>query len=317
MDPVGVINVIITIFADGRQVRTVSLQGTIFYIREPNYGHETLEEERPDQSCINFEATEKKTLLSSYGKATISFTENGKEPASANKFVAPLHATIQITLELFSKKVFNEGEGYDRQIDGAIVQGFLICYSLFVFCRGGNIEKRDRPNQAEFNTKVVDGIDRGVKTMKKGEVASLTIHPEYAFGSTELHQESVTVPANSNVYYAIDLVSFEKRTEVEVSSGDAYEEKEENDATWDIEQERETVVRSIQAWGFVVMDSSSVLFFIDEKPKTAMPRWSKARNRATNVGKGVVTDATRDETVKWDDGLLLRLKPKLGTQLLE
>nr|GEV53667.1 hypothetical protein [Tanacetum cinerariifolium] len=40
-----------------------------------------------------------------------------------------------------------------------------------------------------------------------------------------------------------------------------------------------------KAWDFVVMDSSSVLFFIDEKPKTAMPRWSKARNRATNVGK--------------------------------
>nr|GEV53665.1 hypothetical protein [Tanacetum cinerariifolium] len=66
------------------------------------------------KSCINYEATEKKTLLSSYGEATVSFTENGREPASANEFVAPPNATIQITLELFLKKFFNEGEGYDR-----------------------------------------------------------------------------------------------------------------------------------------------------------------------------------------------------------
>nr|GEV53664.1 hypothetical protein [Tanacetum cinerariifolium] len=40
-----------------------------------------------------------------------------------------------------------------------------------------------------------------------------------------------------------------------------------------------------KAWGFVVLDPSSMLFFIDEKPKTTMPWWSKARTRATNVGK--------------------------------
>nr|GFC87206.1 FKBP-type peptidyl-prolyl cis-trans isomerase domain-containing protein [Tanacetum cinerariifolium] len=50
----------------------------------------------------------------------------------------------------------------------------------------------------------------GVNTMKKGEVASLTIHLEYAFGSTGLHEGSITVPANSNVYYDVDLVSFKK-----------------------------------------------------------------------------------------------------------
>lgn len=57
---------------------------------------------------------------------------------------------------------------------------------------------------------VIDGIDRSVKTMKKGEVAVLTIHPEYGFGSIESHQESAIIPANSNVYYDIELISFEK-----------------------------------------------------------------------------------------------------------
>nr|GEW63741.1 hypothetical protein [Tanacetum cinerariifolium] len=35
----------------------------------------------------------------------------------------------------------------------------------------------------------------------------------YAFGSTESHQESATVPANSTVYYDVELVSFEKKEE--------------------------------------------------------------------------------------------------------
>ncbi|PWA55830.1 Peptidyl-prolyl cis-trans isomerase, FKBP-type [Artemisia annua] len=57
---------------------------------------------------------------------------------------------------------------------------------------------------------VIDGLDRGVKTMKKGEVSILTIHPEYAFGSNESYHESATVPASSTVYYDVELVSFEK-----------------------------------------------------------------------------------------------------------
>nr|GEX28101.1 peptidyl-prolyl cis-trans isomerase FKBP62-like [Tanacetum cinerariifolium] len=88
--------------------------------------HETGKEKRLAQLCENYEATVKKALFSSYDEATVSFTENSREPASANEFVAPPNATIQITLELFSKKVFNEGEGYDRQNDGAIVQVKLI-----------------------------------------------------------------------------------------------------------------------------------------------------------------------------------------------
>lgn len=46
--------------------------------------------------------------------------------------------------------------------------------------------------------------------MKKGEVALLTVAPEYAFGSSESHQELAVVPPNSTVYYEVELVSFEK-----------------------------------------------------------------------------------------------------------
>jgi FK506-binding protein 4/5 len=49
-----------------------------------------------------------------------------------------------------------------------------------------------------------------VITMKKGEVALLTIAPEYAFGSSESKQELSGVPPNSIVFYEAELVSFDK-----------------------------------------------------------------------------------------------------------
>lgn len=57
---------------------------------------------------------------------------------------------------------------------------------------------------------VIDGLDRAVMKMKKGEVALVTIEPEYAFGSTESQQELAVVPPNSTVYYEVDLVTFDK-----------------------------------------------------------------------------------------------------------
>lgn len=60
---------------------------------------------------------------------------------------------------------------------------------------------------------VIDGLDRAVSTMKKGEQALLTIAPEYAFGSSESQQELAVVPPNSTVCYEIELVSFDKEKE--------------------------------------------------------------------------------------------------------
>ena len=57
---------------------------------------------------------------------------------------------------------------------------------------------------------VIEGLDRAVGTMKKGEVALLTIAPEYAFGSSESQQELAVVPPNSTVYYEVEMVSFDK-----------------------------------------------------------------------------------------------------------
>lgn len=57
---------------------------------------------------------------------------------------------------------------------------------------------------------VVDGLDRAVKKMKKGEVALVTIQPEYAFGPSETQQELAIIPANAIVDYEVELLSFVK-----------------------------------------------------------------------------------------------------------
>jgi len=61
-----------------------------------------------------------------------------------------------------------------------------------------------------FPEEVIDGLDRAVLNMKKGEVALVTIPPEYAFGSTESKQDLSVVPPNSTVVYEVELVSFVK-----------------------------------------------------------------------------------------------------------
>ncbi|RWR98165.1 peptidyl-prolyl isomerase-like protein [Cinnamomum micranthum f. kanehirae] len=77
-------------------------------------------------------------------------------------------------------------------------------------------KRHDEEEPFEFKTdeeQVIDGLDRAVLTMKKGEVALVTIAPEYAYSSTESTQDLAVVPPNSTVNYEVELVSFEKDKE--------------------------------------------------------------------------------------------------------
>nr|XP_043622846.1 peptidyl-prolyl cis-trans isomerase FKBP62-like [Erigeron canadensis] len=160
-------------------------------------------------------------------KPQYGFGENGKQ-ALANEGGVPPNATLKITLELVSwktvskitddkkvvKKILKEGEGYERPNEGAVVQVKLIgkLQDGTVFINKGH----DETELFEFKTdaeQVIDGLDRAIVTMKKGEVALLTVAPEYAFGSTESKQELAVVPPNSIVNYEIELVSFVKDKE--------------------------------------------------------------------------------------------------------
>ncbi|MED6177342.1 70 kDa peptidyl-prolyl isomerase [Stylosanthes scabra] len=159
-------------------------------------------------------------------KPQYGFGEKGK-PAAGEEGAVPPNATLQITLELVSwktvsevtddkkvvKKILKEGEGYERPNEGSVVQVKLVgkLQDGTVFVKKGHEEEL-----FQFRTdeeQVIDGLDRGVMSMKKGEVALLTIAPEYAFGSAESQQELAVVPPNSIVYHEVELVSFEKEKE--------------------------------------------------------------------------------------------------------
>ncbi|XP_047069159.1 peptidyl-prolyl cis-trans isomerase FKBP62-like [Lolium rigidum] len=160
-------------------------------------------------------------------KPQYGFGEQGR-PASEVEGAVPPNATLHIDLELVSwktvtligdnkrilKKVLKEGEGYERPNDGAVVRVRLVgkLEDGTVFTKKGH----EDGEPFEFKTdeeQVIDGLDKTVITMKKGEVALVKIPPELAFGSTETKGELAVVPPNSTVFYEVELVSFEKEKE--------------------------------------------------------------------------------------------------------
>lgn len=160
-------------------------------------------------------------------KPQYGFGGNGRE-GTGDECDVPPNATIHINLELVSwktvseitsdkkvlKKILKEGEGYEKPNDGAIVQVNLIgkLQDGTVFVKKGH----DEEPPFEFKVdeeQVIEGLDRAVKTMKKGEIALLTVQPEYAFGPSESPQELAVVTGNSTVYYEVEMVSFVKEKE--------------------------------------------------------------------------------------------------------
>lgn len=218
-------------------------------------------------------------------KPQYGFGEHGK-PASGDEGAVPPNATLQITLELGSwktvsyvtddkkvvKKVLKEGEGYDRPNEGAIVKLKLIgkLEDGTVFLKKGY---EDGDDLFEFRTdeeQVIEGLDRAALTMKKGEVAFLTIAPEYAFGSSEAKQELAVVPSNSTVCYEVELVSFEKEKEswdmnTQEKIEAAAKKKEEGNALFKAGKYARASKRYEKAVKYIEYDSS----FSDEEKKQA------------------------------------------------
>ncbi|KAK5804843.1 Peptidyl-prolyl cis-trans isomerase FKBP65 -like protein [Gossypium arboreum] len=216
-------------------------------------------------------------------KPQYGFGEDGR-PATGGECAVPPNATLHITLELVSwksvsditkdkrvlKKIVKEGEGYERPNDGTVVQVKLIgkLPDGKIFTKKGYDEE---PFEFKIDEEqVIDGLDKAVKTMKKGENALITIQPEYAFGSSESHQELAVVPANSTVYYEVEMVSFVKEKESwEMDTPQKIEaagkKKEEGNALFKAGKFERASKRYEKAVSFIEYDSS----FNDEEKKQA------------------------------------------------
>ncbi|GAV70772.1 LOW QUALITY PROTEIN: FKBP_C domain-containing protein/Ribosomal_S8e domain-containing protein/TPR_2 domain-containing protein/TPR_11 domain-containing protein [Cephalotus follicularis] len=218
-------------------------------------------------------------------KPQYGFGEKGK-PASSDEGAVPPNATLQITLELVSwktvseitddkkvvKKILKDGEGYERPNDGSVVRVKIIgkLQDGTVFMKKGHGDGEDLFEFKTDEEQVIDGLDRAVTTMKKGEVALLTIAPEYAFGSSESQQELAVVPPNATVYYEVELVSFGKEKEswdmnTQEKIEGAGKKKEEGNALFKAGKYARASKRYEKAVKYIEYDSS----FSEEEKKNA------------------------------------------------
>lgn len=160
-------------------------------------------------------------------KPTYAFGEQGKDAEEGFSAIPP-NATITMSLELVSfkavkevtedkkiiKKILKEADGYEKPSDGTVVQ---IRYTAKL--QDGTIfEKKGYEGEEPFQfvvdeEQVIAGLDKAVETMKIGEVALITIGPEYGFGNIETQRDLAVIPPNSILIYEVEMVSFTKEKE--------------------------------------------------------------------------------------------------------
>ncbi|MCL7034530.1 hypothetical protein MKW94_011485 [Papaver nudicaule] len=218
-------------------------------------------------------------------KPQYGFGEKGR-PASGQEVAVPPNAILLITLELLSwkivtevtpdkkviKKILKEGEGYEKPNDGTVAKVKLIgkLQDGTIFLKKGHNEEEEPFEFKTDNDEVIEGLDRAVMTMKKGEEALVTIDPEYAFGSSESQQELAVVPPGSTVHYEVELVSFVKDKESwDMDNGEkivaAGKKKEEGNALFKAGKYARASKRYEKAAKFIEYDSP----FAEEEKKQA------------------------------------------------
>ncbi|XP_027081237.1 70 kDa peptidyl-prolyl isomerase isoform X1 [Coffea arabica] len=212
-----------------------------------------------------------------------AFGEKGR-PQVGDEISVPPNASLQINLELVSwktvsdvtndkkvlKKILEEGEGYERPNDGTVVK-----VKLTGKLQDGTVFVKKGHDGEEFEFKVdeeqvIEGLDRAVKTMKKGEMALVIVQPEYAFGPSESQQELAVVPADSTLYYEIEMVSFVNEKEswdmnAQEKIEAAGKKKEEGNVWFKAGKYARASKRYEKGVGFVEYDSS----FSDEEKQQA------------------------------------------------
>ncbi|CAL0306337.1 unnamed protein product [Lupinus luteus] len=229
-------------------------------------------------------------------KSQYAFGESGR-PASGDEGAVPPSASLKIELELVSwktvsditkdkkvlKKTLKEGEGYERPNDGAVVQVKLIgkLTDGTIFLKKGYDD--EQPFEFKIDEEqVIDGLDRAVKNMKKGEIALVIIQPEYAFVPSGSPQELATVPPNATVYYEVELLSFVKEKEswdlnTQEKIEAAGKKKEEGNALFKAGKYERASKRYEKAIKFIEYDSS---FSDEEKQKSKVLKITSNLNNA-------------------------------------
>ncbi|KAL3141268.1 hypothetical protein ABBQ38_003603 [Trebouxia sp. C0009 RCD-2024] len=105
-----------------------------------------------------------------------------------------------------SKKILKAGSGWETPETGDQV---FVHYTGTLQSDGSKFDSSlDRQEPFKFDLgkgQVIKGWDEGVKTMKKGEKAMLTISPEYGYGE---QGSPPTIPPNATLQFEVELLSW-------------------------------------------------------------------------------------------------------------
>ncbi|MCO5564326.1 hypothetical protein L7F22_017986 [Adiantum nelumboides] len=199
---------------DGTIVAKTSDLGTQFYVRDGHFC--------PAISKA-IKTMKRGEVVSLSVKPQYAFGEKGSSGSYQHSKVPP-YSNLTINLELLTwksveilvdnenvvKKILKAGEGYEKPNEGSVVSvkfvAKLVDGTIFE-----NKGLTGEPFQFTVDAdQVVLGLDVAVTKMKKGEIASITITPEYGFGAVETKRDLAVVPPNSTLVYEVELVSFAK-----------------------------------------------------------------------------------------------------------
>jgi len=139
------------------------------------------------------------------------------------------------------KKVIKEGEGWQTPASGAEVTvhyvGTLLDGTEFDSSRSRNTPFTFKIGAGQ----VIKGWDKGVATMKKGEVSLLVCKPEYAYGASGSPPK---IPPNATLQFEVELLSWTDEKDVSEAKDGGIMKKvlEEKDKTgWETPREESQV----------------------------------------------------------------------------
>ncbi|EXC36632.1 Peptidyl-prolyl cis-trans isomerase FKBP65 [Morus notabilis] len=196
---------------DGTIVAETPEEGVEFYVKD---GH--LCPALP-KAVVTMERGEKARLIV---QPQYAFRKQGRD-ASEGFHSIPQNSVLNIDVELVSfkpvidvtgdakvfKKILKEGEDALSANEGATV---TITY-MGRLEDGTVFEKKGIDGETPLNfvtdeEQVITGLDIAAATMKKGERAVLTIHPDYGFGNVEVRRDLAVVPPSSTLTYEVEML---------------------------------------------------------------------------------------------------------------
>ncbi|VAH31593.1 unnamed protein product [Triticum turgidum subsp. durum] len=214
------------------------------------------------------------------------------------------------------KKLVKEGEGWERPETGDEVE---VHYTGTLLDGAKFDSSRDRGTPFKFKLgqgQVIKGWDQGIKTMKKGENAVLTIPPDLAYGEAG---SPPTIPPNATLRFDVELLSWASVKDI-CKDGGIFKKVLVEGQKWENPKDLDEVTVKYEARledGSVVSKSEGIEFAV--KDGYFCPALSKAVKTMKKGEKVLLTVKPQSVRLigKLDDGTVFTKKGHEGDEPFE